>query len=161
MTETASQSDPEAVSRPRILPPVWLALTLGAMALAHVYAPIVRFSESLWRLAGVVPVAVGIAIAALSAGAFSRAGTPVIPFRHSTALVETGFYRYTRNPMYLGMVFVLVGVALLSWTLGAWLPIPVFIAIIHYRFILGEERFLASIFGEDYANYRARVRRWL
>ena len=160
MTEPAKREEP-AVARPRILPPVWLALTLVAMGLAHYYLPIVRIAESSWRLVGIAPILAGILMAAISAGAFSRAGTPVIPFHPSTALVETGFYRFTRNPMYLGMVLVLVGVAILSGTLGAWLPVPVFIAVIHYRFILGEERFLTSIFGEDYERYRTRVRRWL
>jgi protein-S-isoprenylcysteine O-methyltransferase Ste14 len=76
-------------------------------------------------------------------------------------LVTSGWYRITRNPMYLGMVVVLCGVALMAGSVGAWLPLPAFIAVIHYRFIRGEERFLEEIFGQPYRDYRARVRRWI
>jgi protein-S-isoprenylcysteine O-methyltransferase Ste14 len=63
--------------------------------------------------------------------------------------------------MYLGMVLLLVGVALVFGSLGAFLPIPLFVAIIQHRFILGEEAFLESAFGDEYRSYRERVRRWI
>jgi protein-S-isoprenylcysteine O-methyltransferase Ste14 len=75
--------------------------------------------------------------------------------------VTGGLYRYTRNPMYLGMVSVLIGAALLFGTLSAWLPIPVFVWIIHNNFIRVEERFLEGIFGGQYLQYKNKVRRWL
>jgi protein-S-isoprenylcysteine O-methyltransferase Ste14 len=85
----------------------------------------------------------------------------VVPFERSTALVTDGLFRYTRNPMYLGLTLVLAGVALLLGSLGAWLPIPVFVAIIQVNFIAGEERFLTELFGEEYLVYKQRTRRWL
>lgn len=93
--------------------------------------------------------------------AFNKAGTPVVPFERSTALVVTGFYRWTRNPMYLGLVLILLGAAMLLGTLSAFLPIPVFVWIIQTRFIRGEERFLEDIFGNEYLAYKSKVRRWL
>ena len=63
--------------------------------------------------------------------------------------------------MYLGLVLVLLGVAVALGTLGAFLPIPLFVWIIQKRFIEGEERFLTEIFGDEYLAYRRRVRRWL
>ena len=98
---------------------------------------------------------------ASSAGAFKRAGTPVVPFETSTALVIRGWYRVTRNPMYLGLALVLAGVGVLQGSVGALLPLPVFIAILHFRFILGEERLLEELFGEEFRAYRLRVRRWI
>ena len=100
-------------------------------------------------------------MAITAAGAFRRAGTPVIPFEPSTTLVTGGWFGVTRNPMYLGLALILSGVALIDGTLGAFLPLPVFIAIMHFRFIRAEERFLEGIFGEPYRAYRARVRRWV
>jgi len=66
----------------------------------------------------------------------------------------------TRNPMYLGLTLILFGVALIDGTLGAFLPLPVFVGILHWRFIRAEEHFLEGIFGEQYRTYRTRVRRW-
>ena len=93
--------------------------------------------------------------------AFRGVGTGIVPFDPATALVTGGLYRYTRNPMYLGMVLLLVGVAIALGSLGAWLPIPVFVWIIQARFIVGEERFLEQTFGESYVAYKRGVRRWL
>ena len=103
----------------------------------------------------------GIAIAVVNATAFRKAGTPVVPFHKSTTLVTTGFYRYTRNPMYLGMVTGLLGIAILFGSASAFLPIPVFILIIQEWFIKGEERFLEEIFGSQYVEFKKRARRWI
>ena len=92
---------------------------------------------------------------------FSRAGTPVVPFERSTALVTNGSYRFTRNPMYVGMVMILAGIAVMLGTAGPWLPIPLFVWIIRANFIIGEERFLEQLFGQQYIAYKSRVRRWL
>jgi protein-S-isoprenylcysteine O-methyltransferase Ste14 len=145
----------------RIMPPVWLLLTLLAMWIVDRLVPIVEFDGTLARIAGAVLVIAGLGIAASGSNAFRRAGTPVVPFERPTALVTDGLFRYTRNPMYLGLVLALVGVALLLGSLGAWLPIAVFVAIIRLDFIAGEERFLADIFGEDYLAYQRKTRRWL
>ena len=85
----------------------------------------------------------------------------MLPFERSTALVTTGLYRITRNPMYLGMLLILAGVALLSGSASTLLPIPVFAWAIQRNFIIGEERFLEQIFGAQYLDYKRQVRRWL
>jgi len=145
----------------KIVPPVYLLLTLLAMAAMHFFLPIVRVIAAPYTQLGWVFVAVGVGIVAVAAGAFRRAGTPVIPFEPSTALVTGGLYRFTRNPMYLGMVLLLIGVAILLGSLTAFLPVPVFAWIIQKWFIEGEERFLEEIFGENYLAFKRNVRRWL
>ena len=85
----------------------------------------------------------------------------MIPFERATALVTSGSFRFTRNPMYHGMALLLFGVAVLLGSAGALLPIPVFVWIIQMRFIRGEERFLEGLFGKDYVVYKSRVRRWI
>lgn len=146
--------------RRRVIPPVWFAIALAAMAALHWFAPAGRFAELPFAWAGLVPLIGGLLMAANAAGAFRRVGTPVLPFTPSTVLVTDGVYRWTRNPMYLGLTLALAGVAVL---LGSWstlLPIAAFAAIIQGNFILGEERFLEQIFGERYLAYRRSVRRW-
>jgi len=145
----------------RILPPVWLVIALLLTYVLDRWLPIAEIFPWPWRLVGAPLILLGIVLAASSAGAFRRAGTPVIPFEGSTTLVIRGWYRVTRNPMYLGMALVLAGVGVLQASVGALLPLPLFIAVLQFRFILGEERFLEEIFGEEFRAYRSRVRRWI
>jgi len=145
----------------KIIPPVYLALTLVAMAGLHRLLPIARFIWPPLSYAGFILILLGIVLAGVSAGAFRKAGTPVIPFEKSTSLVTGGFYRYTRNPMYLGMTIVLLGAGVLFGSVGALIPIPFFIWVIEANFIRGEERFLQEIFGDQYLQYKQKVRRWL
>lgn len=145
----------------RIVPPVYLTLTVIVMALLHFLAPGARLIPPPYNFIGLVPIVLGFVMAGIAAGAFARAGTPIVPFERSTALVTDGIYRATRNPMYLGMILVLIGTGVLLGTATPWLPVPVFIWIIQTRFVRGEERFLEELFGEEYLAYKRRVRRWL
>lgn len=145
----------------RILPPVYFLGTVAASVGLHLLMPLAVLVPSPIHLAGAVLVVAGLGIALWAAGLFRSAGTPVVPFTQSTALVTGGIYRWTRNPMYLGMVIALVGLAVLLGTLGAFLPIPFFAWQIRRKFVLPEEAFLEGIFGGRYLEYKARVRRWL
>jgi protein-S-isoprenylcysteine O-methyltransferase Ste14 len=145
----------------RVLPPVWLLLALVASFALDRWLPLVRLVPAPWNYLGLVPLGVGALMSLTAALSFRRAGTPVVPFTPSTALVTGGWFRLTRNPMYLGLTLILGGVALIDGTLGAFLPLPVFVAILHQRFIKLEEPFLEGIFGNDYRAYKARVRRWV
>jgi len=94
---------------------------------------------------------------------FRRAKTtvdPTTPHKAST-LVCTGIYRFTRNPMYLGLVFVLTAWAISLNSLASLIGVPGFMLYIHGFQILPEERALIQVFGEEYRAYRSRVRRWL
>ena len=106
-------------------------------------------------------MALGLALIIWAALLFRRAGTGIVPFSDATALVAEGPYRFTRNPMYLGMAAMLLGAALLLGSLTPFLVIPAFMALIAERFILPEEAMLEREFGERYAAYKLRVRRWL
>jgi protein-S-isoprenylcysteine O-methyltransferase Ste14 len=114
-----------------------------------------------WNLLGLVPLGLGTALALVGSRAFRRAGTTIKPFQASAALVTSGVFRLSRNPMYLGMVLGLAGVALLLGALTPFLVIPFFALLIQRRFIAVEERMLAQAFGSDYAAYQRLTRRWL
>jgi protein-S-isoprenylcysteine O-methyltransferase Ste14 len=95
------------------------------------------------------------------AGIFDRAGTTIKPFEESSALVTTGPFRVSRNPVYLGMVLGLLGVAVLAGSLSPFLVIPLFAVLIDRRFIQAEEAQLERTFGASYVAYKSQVRRWL
>ena len=144
----------------KIVPPVYLLLTLLVMTGLNYRLPLARIVPEPWSYLGAILVVAGVGLSAMGAFSFKRAGTSVIPFEPSTALVTNGLYRVTRNPMYLGMLLALLGAAVLFGTLSAFLPIPIFVSIIQANFIRGEERFLEEIFGEPYLAYKAKVQRW-
>lgn len=145
----------------KIVPPVYLAFSLLLMWALQRWLPLFECSSQ-WSMAlGDVLVFLGFAIIVWSARLFGKADTPLVPFTRSIAVVTGGPYKITRNPMYLGMVSLLMGAALLFGTLSAWIPIPFFIWVIQARFILGEEHFMEELFGEEYLSYKRTVRRWL
>lgn len=145
----------------RIIPPGWALLAVLASLLLHRELPITRLIFPPLNLLGWASVAAGCVLAGAGFRAFTRAGTPVRPFERSTALVTAGIYRHTRNPMYLGLVLLLCGVAWICGTLGAFLPLPLLVWLLQSGYIRGEERFLEELFGDDYRRYRSRVRRWV
>jgi len=145
----------------KIIPPVYLFLALALMWLLQLYFPVHQYIDTPVAYAGVIPVLFGIAMAAISAGMFLKADTGLEPFDEATTLVTGGFYRVTRNPMYLGMFLMLSGVAFLLGSVGALLPLVMFVLVIRYNFVLGEERFLEAAFGQQYLDYKSTVRRWL
>ncbi|HUA77361.1 MAG TPA: isoprenylcysteine carboxylmethyltransferase family protein, partial [Acetobacteraceae bacterium] len=110
---------------------------------------------------GLVPVLIGVLLAMSAFVRFRLAGTTVRPDRASSALVVRGPYRFTRNPMYLGMTLAYGGVALAAQSLWALLLLPAVLWLIRTRVIAREEAFLRERFGDAYVEYQSRVRRWL
>ena len=145
----------------RIVPPAYLFIALLLMWLFQRYFPVHQYIHTPVAYAGVIPVLFGIAMAAISAGMFLKADTGLEPFDEATTLVTGGFFRYTRNPMYMGMFLMLFGVAFLLGSLSALLPLMLFVLIIRYNFVAGEERFLEAAFGQQYLDYKSEVRRWI
>ncbi|MFL9842634.1 isoprenylcysteine carboxylmethyltransferase family protein [Sphingomonas sp. ST-64] len=102
---------------------------------------------------------IGSIVAAL--GRFRAAGTPAPPWQPATAFVAQGIYRFSRNPMYLGMLLVYLGLAVAANApVVLWLLLPLVLTI-HYGVIVREERYMAEKFGVPYINYLHSVPRWL
>jgi protein-S-isoprenylcysteine O-methyltransferase Ste14 len=92
---------------------------------------------------------------------FARAHTAIIPHKPASSLVDTGPYRFTRNPMYTGMTLLYLGIAVhLNWG-WAFLLLPAVLFLLHRFVISREERYLSEAFGSAYDEYRARVKRWV
>ena len=144
-----------------IYPPMWLLIGIIVTFILNEYYPGPRFTSLEGQLAGGVLIVIGLALLVVAGGLFQKAGTNLIPFREVTALVTTGVYRYSRNPMYLGMASVLLGLAVTVGATTALLVPPIFMAIIEFRYIRPEEEMLRGVFPEEFPAYCQRVRRWI
>jgi len=113
-----------------------------------------------WILGGALLLA-GVALLFSFERAFHRKKTAANPWRPTTAIATDGPYRLTRNPAYVGMALVYLGIALLSQALWVLVPLPVVLAIVDRGVIAREERYLERKFGQEYLDYKRRVRRWV
>lgn len=146
----------------RIPPPlVGLACGLAMWGLSRL-APAIAMSDAMRYVLAVGLVLLGFAIALSGVVSFRRARTTVNPLRPDAAseLVTGGVYRFTRNPMYLGMLLVLVGWAAFLASPLALLGAAAFAFFIDRFQIRPEERALRAVFGESFNAYASRVRRW-
>ena len=146
-----------------IHPPIIAAGCLLAAFALHVLLPGARFPFPFagHQAIGVLVIVTGLLLSSLGIRHFRRHQTTVEPFGTPTALVSTGPYRFTRNPMYLGIVTTLLGIAVVVATLPFVLAPIAFFVIINATQIPREEVKLTALFGDEYTNYRRRVRRWL
>lgn len=142
-------------------PANYLMGTILAMAVVDGLAPAVHFIDWPWNLAGLIPLTIGASLISSSMFVLSREGTSAEPFQVPNALVTSGPFRFSRNPMYLGASLVLLGIALFFGSGTPFLFVPLYMTVIQLRVIAPEEKTMALNFGEGYAAYRADVRRWL
>jgi protein-S-isoprenylcysteine O-methyltransferase Ste14 len=138
------------------------ALLLGLAADRLLPRPFAVLGTDLirWMAGGSVNL-VGLALAAAGIRSFSRAATPVRSKEPTRALVTTGIYGWTRNPIHLGMFLVYGGIGIAApspWALILTLPVAI---TLRYGVVAREEAYLERRFGAAYRDYKARVRRWL
>lgn len=141
------------------IPPAWLILFLGlnwliAGETGGGFAPLLK-------VLGWVLIAAGFAITLLAVREFRRHRTSVILHTDPSAIITTGIYEYTRNPIYLSDVLILLGVVLAWGAPAALILVPVFAFVLDRRFIRAEEARLASRFPAAFEAYAAQVRRWI
>lgn len=113
------------------------------------------------RVAGIALILGAIALGGWGVATFRKAGTHVDPRQPALVLVETGPFRFTRNPMYLGMVVLQVGIALAASLDWALIFAPALWAALHFGVVLREEAYLAATFGAPYRDFLSRSRRWI
>lgn len=143
-----------------IPPPIWaLFFVLAALWITRALglgAPL-RFSLAGWAL-----LILGFVVSASGRLAFAKAGTEVIPAsKKNSVLVTTGVFHYSRNPMYLGIVILLLGVAFLTGPILAFVAVVGFFLFVNFISIPYEEDKMERQFGEEYLAYKRRVRRWI
>ncbi len=144
-----------------LLPPVYFFTAVALALAAHFLFPLAAIVPFGCRFAGSIPIAAGIALNIVADRQFKQHRTEVKPFKRSTALVTGGVFRWSRNPMYLGMVLIVCGTAWLEGTLSPWIAAAGLAVLLDRLFIVREERMLEETFGAAFERYRRSVRRWV
>lgn len=144
------------------IPPVWLAAALVAAWQLGQWRPFgLSFGGPWIGLPGGLLLGAGLIFMGLAVIEMRKQRTTVIPHREPDHLVQTGIFRRSRNPIYLGDALVLTGL-ILYWDVPLALPlVPVFVWVIERRFILPEEDRLRRKFRQDFFRYTQKTRRWL
>lgn len=132
-------------------------ITLAALQAR--YLPMIDAGQP-GRIAGTVLIVGGLFIFTAALLQFRRHRTTVMPRETPVAMIDSGIYRLSRNPIYLADALFLAGAAL-WWDAASLLLVPLFVMIITRRFILGEESGLRAVFGAAFDRYAAQTRRWL
>lgn len=146
------------------VPPPVVALLVGLlMWLASALVAPVEVPFAFQAGVTVVLASVGVVVVVAGIFAFLRAGTTIKPTNPgaTTSLVTGGVFRFSRNPMYLGLLLFLIAWAVYLLNGLALILVPVFVIYMNRFQIEPEERALSSLFGPEYTSYQARVRRWL
>src|SRR5262245_34974962 len=109
-----------------ILPPTYFIIFLLGMIGAHFLFPLLKVLSPPYNYLGILPIVIGLLLNLWSSNFFAKVGTTIKPFQESTYLATEGLFAYSRNPMYLGMFLVLIGVSILLGSLMPFLATPVF-----------------------------------
>lgn len=144
----------------RIPTPIWLILLIIVALVADLLFTIPVLVQ--YKPAGIALIVLGFVLSGWGRLTFRNQGAEIVPWSeaHGT-LVGSGPFRFTRNPMYLGIVVIGLGAALLAGTWLMWLvPIAIF-ALDNFVIIPFEESSMERAYGDAYRAYRARVRRWI
>lgn len=159
---TTPESSSEDAPAVRVPPPlVFLAAIVLALVLGHFHPRAPWPSGPFPRLLGAVSILYGAWLAFGALGLFKARGQNPVPWTSSTEIVTTGPYGQTRNPMYVGMASITLG---LGYVLGnGWFSLTSVgaVLIVHRFVVLREEAYLERKFGEAYLAYKRKVRRWL
>jgi len=146
---------------PKLPPPIYFLAAIIAMVLLNSFAPGGRWLYYPWRYLGIIIIVLGLSFTLGGVILFRKLGTNPIPGTQAKVLVTNGPFRYTRNPMYLGLITILAGISIL---LGSFSPLVVILIlswILHTQFVLREEKWMEGWFGESYLAYKSKTPRWL
>jgi protein-S-isoprenylcysteine O-methyltransferase Ste14 len=144
----------------KIHPPVLTFIFIVLAYVANWFIPL-QF-EAMWlKYLGLGIAIVGFLLPFIAIREFIKARTTVDPHGSVTSIISSGIYRYTRNPIYLGFLLMLIGFLLFSNTLWGLILAPVLVLSFNYFVIKHEEAYLEKKFGEQYTSYKSRVSRWL
>ncbi|MFN2602817.1 MAG: isoprenylcysteine carboxylmethyltransferase family protein [Gemmatimonadaceae bacterium] len=142
-------------------PPLIFGIPLAIALYENQSKPFAILDPRYGRISGVALIAVGLVLMAAAMIQFLRAHTAIVPNRPTTALVDSWPYSMSRNPIYLALTIVYVGISLFFDTLWPFLLLPLVLIVMQRGVIDREERYLEGKFGDDYIDYKTRVRRWL
>jgi protein-S-isoprenylcysteine O-methyltransferase Ste14 len=143
------------------IPPfIYLACLAVGFAVDYVF-PVPVFPDTLQYVVGGILIAASALLVQASFRSFRKAGTSVDSRLPTTAIVKTGPFRFSRNPGYVAMNMLYLGIGIAADSIWVLSLLPVAFAVLHYGVVLREEAYLERKFGDEYRAYKAAVRRWL
>jgi protein-S-isoprenylcysteine O-methyltransferase Ste14 len=151
----------EEMQKRLVLPPTYFMSAILLIPIMYFLFPITKLILFPWNLMGLLLLAIGGILNLLPDRDFKRFNTTVKPFEYSSRLITSSVFRVSRNPMYLGMGLFLFGESILFGSLSSFIIPIVFVALMHFIFIIPEEKMLLEKFGEENETYRNKVRRWI
>ena len=144
----------------RIKPP-HIAFTLLLLSwLSDYFFPQFRFVYGKFKYIGLIIFLAGLSITFYSFYLFKKNKTPIIPGTKPTFVVQSGPYKFTRNPMYIGVTFALLGISIYIGNLLSLISPLIFFILMNLIYIPFEEKLMENIFGKQYLGYKKKVRRW-
>jgi len=149
------------MSERKTLPPTYFMIFIGLSLISRFFIPLYGIIGYPWNLSGLVLIVFGIWLDLSADRKFKSVKTTVKPFESSTCLVTGGVFRFSRNPMYLGMFLMLLGGAIFLGTLSPFLIALIFAVLMDVRFIRTEEKMLHATFGEKWQSYKSKTGRWI
>jgi protein-S-isoprenylcysteine O-methyltransferase Ste14 len=144
-----------------LLPDGFFVLFLASEILSHLFFPIARVVFFPYTLSGIVLIVSGILLTIWTNYNLLKKGTAIMPYEMPRHLITSGPYRFSRNPLYLGMAAALFGAAVFLGSLAPFIFPAIFMIVIEKSFISAEEKNLAKEFGSRYGEYKKSVRRWI
>jgi len=145
----------------KIIPPFLFLCCIITMICLHQFLPLQQLIEYPFNLIGMLFFGLGLLMVTTISKRFSKVKTEIHTFKKPRKLVKGGLFQYTRNPIYLGFVTALLGIAILLGSAAAFIPIICFFLAANFWYIPFEEKNMKAIFGQDYHFYQRNVRRWL
>ena len=152
---------PEKTNKMKIKPPhIAFLLLILAWLLDYEFSQF-KFLTGNIRYFGVLILILGLSLTFYSFYLFKKNKTPIIPGTKPTFVVMQGSYKFTRNPMYLGVTIALIGIAFYLGNLLSFISPIIFFVIINMVYVPFEEKLMENIFGKRYLDYKKKVRRWV
>lgn len=146
---------------PRLLPPVLLLVVIALMAVTHRALDLAVVVPEGARRSALAWIALGLTVALVARVQFARAHTSINTFDRPRRLVTSGIFRWSRNPMYLGLSLIVAGSALACGAVSSVLLFALFVVVTDRVYIRFEERMMRDTFGDAFEQYARTTRRWL
>jgi len=154
-------TEPKDHANVRIPPPILALLHIIAAFLLARLIPLPFIAPSIVKYIGFALVVIGFLLGLGAALTFRRARTTLDPYHPVSSIVTSGIYSFSRNPIYLGFLLMVIGIPLVGGTYWGIILAPIFILLCNRLVIEHEEAYLGKKFGTTYSDYTSRVRRWL
>lgn len=142
-------------------PPFYFTMLLVLDILYYLLPIPILFKGNYYNAIALVLVFIGMILNLYTSGMFGKYKTTILPTKNPTIFIQTGPFKISRNPIYLGMLLMLLGLAILSGSILLFISPIILFLILNFVFIPTEEKNLAKQFGTSYQNYKDKVRRWI